>query len=191
MLYDPLTYDNLMMGLVVHFQKQLQRPLGEAASVEGPGVYALYYAGALPAYAPIASGEAPIYVGKAIPPGSRKVDAVDAAVPALRRRINEHAKSIGQAVNLDADDFRCKALAVQPVWITLAERFLIDHFRPVWNLCLDGFGDHDPGSGRRNSERSWWDAMHPGRAWASQLRSVKTQSAAEERVRAFWPPSSA
>lgn len=88
MLYDPLTYDNLMMGLVVHFQKQPQRSLGEAASVEGPGVYALYYAGALPAYAPIASGEAPIYVGKAIPPGSRKGDAVDAAVPALRRRIN-------------------------------------------------------------------------------------------------------
>ena len=32
------------------------------------------------------------------------------------------------------------------------------------------------------------DTMHPGRAWASQLRSVKTQDAAEERVRAFWTP---
>lgn len=188
MLYDPLTYDNLMMGLVVQFQKQPQHSLGDAAFIEGPGVYALYYAGTLPVYAPIASSENPIYVGKAVPPGSRKGDAVDAAVPALRRRINEHAKSIEQAANLDASDFRCRALAVEPVWITLAERFLVDHFHPVWNLCLDGFGDHDPGSGRRNSERSWWDTMHPGRAWASQLRSVKTSSAAEERVLAFWPP---
>ena len=114
MLYDPLTYDNLMMGLVVHFEKQPQVPLDAAASAEGPGVYALYYAGAFPAYAPIASGESPIYVGKAIPPGSRKGDAVDAAVPALRRRLNEHARSIAQAVNLDAKDFRCKPLAVQP-----------------------------------------------------------------------------
>ena len=32
MLYDPLTYDNLMMGLVVHFQKQPQHSLDEAAS---------------------------------------------------------------------------------------------------------------------------------------------------------------
>ena len=37
MLYDPLTYDNLMMGLVVQFQKQPQHSLSEAASIEGPG----------------------------------------------------------------------------------------------------------------------------------------------------------
>ena len=41
---------------------------------------------------------------------------------------------------------------------------------PVWNLCLDGFGNHDPGAGRRQGEASWWDTLHPGRRWASQLR---------------------
>ena len=25
------------------------------------------------------------------------------------------------------------------VWITLAERFLIDNYEPVWNVCLEGF----------------------------------------------------
>ena len=185
-LYDPLTYDNLMAGLVVQFIKQDEARLDETAGIEGPGVYALYYLGNLSVYTQIATGEAPMYVGKAIPPGLRKGDTVDVTVRVLQRRLNEHAKSIAQAVNLDVADFRCRYLAVQPVWITLAERFLIDHFRPVWNLCLDGFGDHDPGRGRRNSERSWWDAMHPGRGWASKLQSIKTPADAEARLRAFF-----
>ena len=186
-LYDPLTYDNLMVGLTAHFEKQPKVRLDQATGIDGPGIYALYYSGTHPAYAQIASGEAPIYVGKAVPPGSRKGgDTVEVTAPALQRRINEHAKSIAQADNLEVADFTCRHLAVQPVWITLAERFLIDYFRPVWNRCLDGFGDHDPGGGRRNSERSWWDTLHPGRTWAGTLRAVKTAASAEERVRAFW-----
>ena len=185
-LYDPLTYDNLMVGLTAHFERQPKVQLNQIKGIEGPGIYALYYSGSHRSYQRITSGEAPIYVGKAVPPGSRKGDSVDVTAPALQRRLNEHAKSIDQVGNLDVAHFACKYLGVQPVWITLAERFLIDYFRPVWNLCLDGFGDHDPGSGRANSERSWWDTMHPGRAWAGKLRSVKQQVAAEELVRSFW-----
>ena len=40
MLYDPLTYDNLMAGLVVHFEKQPKELLSGASGIEGPGVYA-------------------------------------------------------------------------------------------------------------------------------------------------------
>ncbi len=185
-LYDPLTYDNLMAGLVLYFMKQNKVRLDQASGIEGPGIYSLYYSGTLPVYTPIANSESPIYVGKAIPPGSRKGDTVNVNAPSLQRRITEHAKSIAQAENLDTTEFWCRHLAVQPVWITLAERFLIDYFRPVWNLCLDGFGDHDPGSGRRNSERSWWDTMHPGRSWASNLRAVKTTSGSTARVNDFW-----
>ncbi len=39
-LYDPLTYDNLMAGLVVHFEKQSKVVLDEATGIEGPGIYA-------------------------------------------------------------------------------------------------------------------------------------------------------
>ena len=113
-------------------------------------------------------------------------DCVDERSPALQRRIREHSKSIDEAANLEVSDFSCRYLAVVPVWITLAERFLIDYYKPVWNLCLDGFGDHDPGKGRRNSQRSWWDTLHPGRKWASGLGTDKKQEEAEQNVASFF-----
>jgi hypothetical protein len=33
---------------------------------------------------------------------------------------------------------------------------------------LDGFGNHDPGSGRYGGQRPLWDILHPGRAWAER-----------------------
>ena len=185
-LYDPLTYDNLMAGLVSHFKRQDTKRLDTVEGIEGPGIYALFYSGDMTVYKPIADGGHPIYVGKAVPPGSRKGAAVDESSPALQRRINEHAKSIRQADNLRAADFSCRYLAVVPVWITLAERFLIDYYRPVWNLCLDGFGDHDPGRGRRNSQRSWWDTLHPGREWAAALQGGKRIEDAARKANDFF-----
>ena len=148
-LYDPLTYDNLMAGLALHFQRRPQRPLAaiEEDKIEGTGV--------------------------------------DVSNPALRRRLREHARSVEAAENLNVADFTYKHMAVVPVWITLAERFLIEHYKPVWNLCLDGFGDHDPGSGRRDSQRSWWDTLHPGRSWAAALTGGKDIAEATAKVMAF------
>ncbi len=188
-LYDPLTYDNLMAGLVMHYAKTTKERLDTLTNVEGPGIYSLYYSGGFPAYGPISGKNTPIYVGKAVPPGSRKGGRVDETSPALQRRIREHSKSIGQATNLAVADFSCRHLSVVSVWITLAERFLIDYYKPVWNLCLDGFGDHDPGRGRRNSQKSWWDTLHPGRQWAYQLVGGKTVEEAEKLVTRFLSQS--
>ena len=188
-LYDPLTYDNLMLGLTMRFEQQPAVVLNSEstiASIQGPGIYALHYHGGLSFYGPIGDGRSPIYVGKAVPPGSRKGGALDPDAPALRGRIREHLRSIQYAENLDSRDFAVRALAVEPVWITLAERFLVDHYRPVWNLCLDGFGDHDPGSDRYQGEKSWWDTLHQGRPWAANLRAVKTRSETERKARAFF-----
>lgn len=69
----------------------------------------------------------------------------------------------------------------------MAERFLIEHYRPLWNVCLDGFGLHDPGKGRHAGLIPWWDAMHEGREWAARLRQERTQSEAIARVRTFTP----
>ena len=184
-LYDPLTYDNLMAGLVVHFERQPLARIADVTGVRGPGIYALFYNGPHEAYAPIAGTSKPIYVGKAVPPGARTGAAVDERAPVLQRRIREHAGSLSAAHDLAVDDFECRHLGVVPVWITLAERFLIDHYKPVWNLRLDGFGNHDPGAGRRQGEASWWDTLHPGRTWAAELRVVKTQDQARERVTQF------
>ena len=171
-LYDPLTYENLMAGLALHFRQRTQHLLSAItanADVAGPGVYALFYTGSFASYETIARGERAIYVGKAVPPGARKGTGTNAGIPALRRRLREHAKSIAATDNLRVADFSCKHMAILPVWITLAERSLIEFYKPVWNLCLDGFGDHDPGKGRRNSQRSWWDTLHRGRSWADHL----------------------
>ena len=188
-LYDPLTYENLMLGLTSRFQDIELKPLNAKSDIqriEGPGIYSLHYGGDFAPYEPIsAQQERPIYVGKAVPPGSRKGKPPNPSAPQLRRRISEHAKSIDQAQNLQVEDFSFRALAVEPVWITLAERFLIDHFRPVWNLCLDGFGDHDPGSGRHQGQRSWWDTLHPGRSWSRNLRVVKGREEALQMVAEF------
>ena len=184
--YDPLTYDNLMAGMVLHFERQSLEPLDTKEVVSGPGIYSLFYSGPMVSYQPISGSEKPIYVGKAVPPGSRRGESVDESKPVLRGRIREHSRSIGEVRNLEVSDFSCRYLAVVSVWITLAERFLIDYYRPVWNLRLDGFGDHDPGSGRRNSQRSWWDTLHPGRKWADRLAIGRKVEDAEELVAKFF-----
>jgi hypothetical protein len=92
----------------------------------------------------------------------------------LYQRLRDHAKSIEQAENPQLDEFQCRYVVVVPVWITLAERFLIDHFRPAWNTLIDGFGNHPPGSGRQGMRRPRWDILHPGRPWAAALRAAET-----------------
>jgi hypothetical protein len=92
----------------------------------------------------------------------------------LYNRLVQHAKSIQQAENLRLEDFRCRYLVVVPVWIELAERFLIEHYRPAWNTVIDGFGNHAPGAGRKDMKRPRWDILHPGRGWATRLRSAET-----------------
>ena len=186
-LYDPLTWENLMAGLVVYFEKQPSAPLEGSDRVEGPGVYALFYTGSLSVYASISRTAVPIYVGRADPPGARKGPTeADASAPALRDRLREHMRSLRSAQNLELSDFECRYLAIVPVWIPLAERFLIDHYRPVWNLALDGFGNHHQGAGRTGGAASWWDTMHPGRKWADRMRREKTEAQARTLLDQFF-----
>jgi hypothetical protein len=81
--------------------------------------------------------------------------------------------------------FRVRFLVVTPLWITMAERFLIEHYQPIWNVCIEGFGNHDPGSGRHQGVISWWDALHPGREWAGRLRQERTSQEARTRLAEF------
>ena len=43
---------------------------------------------------------------------------------------------------------------------------------PLWNTAVDGFGNHDPGSGRYEQAKSDWDVIHPGRAWAEKCNGT-------------------
>ena len=146
------------------------------APFEGAGIYAIYYVGGLRFYSRIAERNAegkwdlPIYVGKAIPPGSRRglLRLDEPPGNALYNRLREHGESIDHANNLDLSDFRCRYLISDDIWIPLGETLVITSTRPVWNLYLDGFGLHDPGKGRRKQQRSFWDTVHPGRTWAER-----------------------
>jgi hypothetical protein len=63
------------------------------------------------------------------------------------------------------------------IWVPLGEALLIGHYRPVWNVVVDGFGNHAPGGGRSRQARSSWDELHPGRKWAFDLPRAKRSSA--------------
>lgn len=149
---------------------------------QGVGVYTLHYIGLFSAYADLGE-DTPIYVGKADPPGRRQGrSSATTRTTALYRRLSHHAESIQLASNLILTDFRCRWLVLDPVWIGLTEQVLINEYRPIWNVVVDGFGNNDPGRGRWNQRRSQWDTLHPGREWAFNLRD--REETAEEVIRA-------
>ena len=130
----------------------------------------------------------PIYVGKAVPDGARKGGQGDDVDPglALYKRLNDHAKSVLAASNLNIEDFRCRFLSVDDIWIPLTESLMIERFKPVWNVVLDGFGNHDPGKGRHSGKKPLWDCLHPGRAWAERLQPCQyTAEELAERVEKY------
>lgn len=150
----------------------------------GTGVYALYYVGKSEFYRPLYESNRlefknPIYVGKAVPKGWRqaRVRSVAGSSAELYLRLNDHARSLAAATNLDREDFFCRFVILEGAasdMISTVEAALIRHYKPIWNNCVDGFGNHDPGKGRYNQAKSDWDVLHPGREWASRCvgRSV-------------------
>jgi hypothetical protein len=146
----------------------------------GVGVYALYYIGQYDLYSKLVdpSYNRPIYVGKAVPEGWRTARAVQSERGAiLYGRLRQHARSIGHTKNLSITDFRARFVILSGIESDLIipiEAALIRRYRPLWNSAVDGFGNHDPGSGRYNQARSEWDILHPGRPWADRLTGQST-----------------
>ena len=187
--YDPLDYENLARSVVTALLAREPEPLPPANAVTGAGVYAIYYQGRFKAYEKISKStyQSPIYVGKAIPAGGRKGQpgVTPATGNELYKRLKEHAQSIKQTENLSLGDFTCRYLVVLPVWVSLAEQFLINHYHPIWNLVLDGFGNHDPGAGRKDMRRPHWDIVHPGRPWAGKLTAEEKLEDLLAEVKSF------
>ncbi len=180
--YNPLDKMNLGKSVAQALLAQAVVALAETAELRGAGVYAIYYIGPFPAYEPVAKPNRsdefwrPIYVGKAIPKGGRKggITADASKGTALRDRLRQHAASIEQAHNLELQDFYYRCLVVDDIWIPLGENMLIETFKPVWNIVIDGFGNKDPGNRRATQYRSSWDVLHPGRAFAEKLADGET-----------------
>ncbi len=166
--------------------------LPPAMSFKDAGIYALYYQGAFAAYAKLAEKNSygfnqPIYVGKAVPRGWRTSRMTQSSEKSLYSRLREHARSITQTKNLSIEDFTCKFMILESEetdLISTVEAELIRRFRPLWNCVVDGFGNHDPGSGRYDQRVSEWDTLHSGRPWAEKLKGgVPILSDIEKKIR--------
>ncbi len=175
--FNPLDKRHLGESVGQAMLRQSVMQLGQLKSFRGAGIYAIYYTGSFPCYEPISIRNqnqrfnAPIYVGKAVPKGARKGGDLDAPPgKALFDRLRQHEKSVSEATNLDLQDFFCRFLIVDDIWIPLGESLLIAKFDPLWNRLIDGFGNHDPGRGRHAGLRPRWDVLHPGRTWADRCQ---------------------
>lgn len=180
--YDPVNKRNLADGIVRRLNAHDAHVLPPNVRFLGAGVYLLYYVGKFKLYAGIAkrnSGKAvgiPIYVGKADPQGTRKGSGLDTTPgAALYGRLRNHSDRIRATTNLKVEDFRFRFVVLDHVWIRLGEAGLIDHYRPLWNSLLDGFGSKIPGIRRQSQQRSAWDTIHPGKGWPELLSAGKHQ----------------
>jgi hypothetical protein len=177
-IFDPANPDTVGRLVVLALLAQDRVPLTELRPTYGSGVYSIYYIGQHPAYAEITRTETPIYVGKADP------DQPMAATPRaqgvrLFSRLADHRSAIrevetfaaqhGLTDALRVDDFECRRMVCATNAQLVAERHLIDIFKPAWNsetkICF-GISKHGDSSEIRRNKKSPWDVLHPGRDWA-------------------------
>ena len=154
----------------------------------------LYYSGNFEHYVEIArkngkNSSFPIYAGKAVPKGWRQARLAEGQSTSLYTRLKEHMRSIEQVENLAVKDFRCRFMILDEEendLIGTVEATLIRLYSPLWNCVIDGFGNHDPGSGRYGQAKSEWDILHPGRPWAERLTGkVVSLESIIEQVREY------
>lgn len=150
--YNPLDKRHLGESVGAALLRDPVTPLDALPEFLGAGIYAIYYSGEFECYSAIAAlnqgpdPAAPVYVGKAVPKGARKGgDLEPSHGRALYSRPHDHRKCIQQAENLDTQDFTVRFLVVDDIWIPLGESLLIARHSPIWNVLIDGFGNHDPG----------------------------------------------
>ena len=134
--YNPLDKRNIGQSIVKAMLETNPEPLPPKPFIAA-GVYAIYYKGDNRLYREL-GGDRPIYVGKAVPAGARKgnIGTAENQGKVLFNRLSEHSDSINAAQNLVVDDFTCRYIAVDDIWIPLAETLLIDMFKPVWNVAV-------------------------------------------------------
>lgn len=165
-----------MVGITMIAQDRKPLAYANVDRFYGSGVYAIYYKGDFPAYTAISRREHPIYVGKADPAKRGSKTATEQG-DKLCARLNEHRRNIARATTtIELRDFEYRALVVQTGWQAAAEEFLIDLFKPIWNKICYGFGKHGDEFDTRSNLRSPWDTLHPGRAWAADVKAKDARS---------------
>jgi len=172
-VYEAPNLEKVLEGIIAFLVDTPPFCLTQFNRFVGVGVYSLYYNGDYEYYDFLHGVNWPIYTGKAVPTGWRQGRTTTGdAETKLYTRLREHRRSIEQCPNLLSQDFFCRLAILKGSssdLITAVENAVIRRYRPLWNSIIDGFGNHDPGSGRYNQAPSEWDTLHPGRSWAEKL----------------------
>lgn len=163
-MFNHLDPDNLAKSIEHKLRCSSKLFLTEVDKFSGPGVYVLTWCGVYPLY-DLFSLEV-IYVGKAQEAGART--GKPSKNNPLYNRLRKHRRSVEQADNLLMDDIEVQYLVLPQMFVDFAETALIKEYQPLWNIVLPGFGNNDPGKGRRGQAPSAWDIIHPGRGWVSE-----------------------
>jgi hypothetical protein len=162
------------------------------SAVQGPGLYALYYSGDFELYEPVAEAgtEWPIYLGSALPSGSRTGRVRKVQKPPILDRLERHAHSVTSAKNLEEGRFRARWFEVDEPFIILGEILLLRFYRPLWNSTVAGFGAKVVGGRRTGGRMSNWDTLHPGREGMGTARGATVAKIEEEVARHLseFPP---
>jgi hypothetical protein len=185
-VYKNDAFAELVKDAIRFFNGTPVHTLPPPESFHGTGVYSIYYTGKNPIYKKYAelnrlSYSYPIYVGKAVPKGWRQArvsDSLDSQFKELFGRLREHSRSIGITHEFELQDFSCRFVIFEDAssdMISTIEAALIKLNMPLWNTAVDGFGNHDPGSGRYEQAKSDWDVIHPGRAWAEKCNGAHAE----------------
>lgn len=177
-VYNSEAFDEIIKDTIRFFNGTPIQPLPSSERFKGTGVYALYYTGKFKLYRSLyhlnrTAYSTPIYVGKAVPRGWRQARITNSSNSSyeLFNRLMDHTHSIENSENLNVEDFCCRFMILENAaasMIGTVEAALIRYYMPLWNCCIDGSGNHDPGSGRYNQAKSDWDILHPGREWAEK-----------------------
>lgn len=182
-VYKNDAFVELVKDAIRFFNGTPVHPLPPPELFLGTGVYAIYYTGVNKLYSKYAelnrlSYGYPIYVGKAVPKGWRQARISDNPLSQSRElysRLREHSRSISLTSDLEPDKFMCRFIIFEDAgsdMIGTIEATLIKLNKPLWNIVVDGFGNHDPGSGRYEQAKSDWDIIHPGRKWVVKCKGV-------------------
>jgi len=81
--------------------------------------------------------------------------------------------------NLRIQDFFCRYMLVDEIWVALGEARMVAWFRPIWNVLIEGFGSKVEGGGRATTARSVWDILHPGR---KEVLGIQVLPEVEKRI---------
>ena len=196
-IYKSDAFEEIIKDTIRFFNGTPVHKLPPPVRFHGTGVYAIYYTGKSEYYENLYEQNRiefrqPIYVGKAVPEGWRQAKDTKEGITTyeLCRRLKEHAKSVNQVKNLKQEDFSCRFMILEDSanhLIGTVEASLIRYYKPIWNTKIDGFGNHDPGSGRYNQAKSEWDVIHPGRPWAEKClgKSSDIDSVGEKAAEYF------